>query len=224
MSAKTMQNKFCDAKMMEQEYKGRPSVTERKKRPLTEMVAPNPYSLNYTANAHNESQASLGKENQRQAKITKFYNSLERKLARRTARNDKKVLFAFKHQEEVYKKIINDQLEYAYKQKTWRPPGASDSDDSDSPKRRVGSTRSNLGSEAGSSAKGSTNGKVETKSIVVNDGLGNSTMSMCLSELNAIRQKLFERVGKSIPKKKKVKRPKKNAEDTQSIYSVATTT
>lgn len=28
-----------------------------------------------------------------------------------------------KHKEEVYKKFINDQLEYEYKKKSWRPPG-----------------------------------------------------------------------------------------------------
>lgn len=34
-----------------------------------------------------------------------------------------------KFQEDVFKKIINDQLEWAYRIKTWRPPGADDSDE-----------------------------------------------------------------------------------------------
>ena len=50
-------------------------------------------------------------------------------------------------------------------------------------------------------------------------------MTMMLAELNALRTKLFERVGKASPKKKRAKRPKRdrNAGDDQSVYSVATT-
>lgn len=131
-------------------------------------------------------------------------------MARRSARDEKKELFAYKHQEEVYKKIINDQLEYAYRQKTWRPPGDSDdSDDSEGPKKKLSASRSNFESEAGSSIKGSTTGKGESKPVMVNDGLGNTNMSMCLTDLNTIRQKLFEKVGLAVPKKKKPKRTKR---------------
>jgi hypothetical protein len=50
-------------------------------------------------------------------------------------------------------------------------------------------------------------------------------MTMMLSDLNATRNKLFERVGKTSPKKKKQKRKRsaKGTGDDQSVYSVATT-
>lgn len=118
-------------------------------------------------------------------------------------------------------------MEYAFKQKTWRPPGESDdSSDEDAPKKTK--SKSNFGSEAGSSSvKGSAGGKGakdEPKAITANDGLGNTHMTMMLSDLNATRQKLSERVGKASPKKRKSKRKRtKSAGDDQSVYSVATT-
>lgn len=108
MTAKTMLNKFCDAKYRDQEYKGRPTAGEHKERSSSEMVPPNPYSISYTSNADSEQQLSMGKENKRLTAVSKFNTKLDRRIARRSARDDKKTLFAYKHQEEVYKKLIND--------------------------------------------------------------------------------------------------------------------
>jgi len=147
-------------------------------------------------------------------------------MTRRETREEKKTLFAYKHQEEVYKKLINDQLEYAYKQKFWRPPGDSDSDSDDDAPKRSSRSRSNFGgSVSGSSQLGGAGAKEETKPVMTNDGLGNTNMSMCLVDLNIARNKLFERVGKAIPKKKRQKRKKSKGpgDDNQSVFSVATT-
>lgn len=65
----------------------------------------------------------------------------------------------FKHQEEVYKKFINDQLEFEYKKKSWRPPGQGDTS-----------------SESEAEVK-----TVSASVVKYNDGLGNTNMTMCLS-------------------------------------------
>jgi hypothetical protein len=63
MTAKTMLNKFCDAKFRDQEYKGRPTVGPHKTKSSSEMIPPNPYSISCTSNAESEQKLSLGKEN-----------------------------------------------------------------------------------------------------------------------------------------------------------------
>jgi hypothetical protein len=83
-------------------------------------------------------------------------------------------------------------LEFAYKIKFWRPPGCSDSDDSDGA-LKLKRNKSNLGSEAGSSvvkSQGKGNDKKnekENKQPVINDGLGNSNMTQLLSQTNLAR-------------------------------------
>jgi hypothetical protein len=54
MTAKTMLNKFCDAKYRDQEYKGRPTVGPVKVLSSAEMIPPSPYSISYTQNAETE--------------------------------------------------------------------------------------------------------------------------------------------------------------------------
>ncbi len=93
-------------------------------------------------------------------------------------------------------------MEFEYKKKQWRPPGKDDTSSDDEV-------------------------KTETTSVVAKtpDTLGNTNMSMCLTELFTVRDKLFQKVGKSNVAKKKKKRSrarKGNNDDNQSSYSVGT--
>lgn len=85
-----MVNKYCEAKLREQEYKGRPSIGEPKKA-MADMIPAIPFSLNQSINAHGEEVTAQDKENRKQIAVKRFNTQLQKKVNKRMLRDEKRV-------------------------------------------------------------------------------------------------------------------------------------
>jgi hypothetical protein len=95
------------------------------------MVSGPATSIFTAQNAYYEEAAAAGKENQRLTLVKNFRTKCEKMDKKRAYKDDLKTDMHNKQMEELYKKLINDELQNSHIVKNYRMDWAQDSEDSD---------------------------------------------------------------------------------------------